>query len=379
MGFDKSTAQSYCKPRSNSVVRAAGQYQSKEKARRFASSVPGTGTDRREKRCLRKALAFLRLPSGSSVLDIPCGAGRIFPLLKQYGYSATGADISASMIEEAGRADYDELQVASIFETGFADKEFDLVISHRLFQYFSEADDRRSALAELHRISKGPVIVSFSCNLAIDVAAYKFRRLMGITRIRSCQPISFTDFTKDAQAAGLEVVRWIAARPLISRRWYAVMRHRTVADALPAQKLAPFSDIALSLLTRAGICAAVIVMLMLVINLAIPKSQEPKSQFKQTVGNYVHDDDKLYFVADSELSEIASGVGVPMINEQLNIRDIIQKDKGINKDSLFLLSQQHKESIQEELGKELQFVKYIVLNKGRFALFSTEIDLVVTD
>jgi len=379
MDSSKTIVKGCNKPRSHSVVKAARQYLNKDKAKLFASSVPGTKTDRREKRCLRKALAFLGLLPGSSVLDIPCGAGRMFPLLKQNGYRVTGADISASMIEEAVQADYDNLKITDIFETAFFDNQFDLVICHRLFQYFSEAFDRRSALAELHRISKGPIVVSFSCNLALDVLAYKIKRFIGITRTRSCQPIRFGDFTKDAQAVGLEVVRWIAIRPLISRRWYAVMRPQMSFNVSPCQKLATFSNISFSLLSRAGICTTAIVLFMLVTNLIMQKTHKTILQLQQAVGGYVHDDDRLYFTANTVLTKVAFGVGTPISDERLNIRDIIQKDKILNKDSVFLLSQQHAENIKGELSKELQFVKYLEFRGDRFALFSTETEIFSTD
>jgi SAM-dependent methyltransferase len=372
MDISKSDIKLYCKSKSNLVIKAAGQYMSKDKARRFASSVPGTQTDQREKKCIRKAMAFLRIPPGISVLDIPCGAGRMFPLLKEHGYRVTGADISASMIEEAGQADYNELKVADIFETGFNDKEFDLVISHRLFQYFTEGADRRSALTELQRISKGPIIVSFSCNLALDVLVYRIKRFLGITRLRSCEPVSFTDFAKDAQSVGLEVVRWIATRPLISKRWYAVLRPRTATNATLSQRLATFNDISRSLLLRSGICAAVVMLLIFFSGWIKLTSQKTVLQFQQTVRSYVHND-------SSELIKVASGIGMPVSTEKLNIRGIIKKDKSLNKDSLFLLPQLYTESIKSAQNNDLQFIKYLELTNDRFAFYTTETDLIVTD
>jgi SAM-dependent methyltransferase len=368
----KTEAPESCKSQSPAVLKAAGQYQSKRKARRFVASVPGTRTDRREKNCIRKALAFLNLPSGSSILDIPCGGGRLFPLLKQNDNRVMGADISASMVEEATQAKYDNLKVADVFETGFPDKEFDLVVCHRLFQYFSEASDRRGALAELSRISKGPVLVSFSCNLAFDYWVYKVKRFFGLTRARHCRPISFIDFGRDARAAGMEVVYWIAARPLISRRWYAVLKPRTAGKETAVQKLAPFSDIARSLAVRAGFFAAAVLLLMFLLSAILPKPQDPQSQFREVVRLYVHDDDRLYFVAGSELDKIADEVGDPLSKEQMNIEEIVQKNKQINKDSFFLLPRHLAEKFRKNTTDDLQFIQYFVLKKDRYGLFTTE-------
>ena len=213
-----------CKSKSVSAMKAAREYQNPEKISRYVSRLRGSRTDRLETMCLKAAIDFLYMPGEISVLDIPCGTGRIGKLLKQNGYRVTGADISSLMVELARDAGYDMLKVADVFETGFSDKEFDLVICHRLLQYFNEAEDRRNALCELCRISKGPVIVSFSCLWALDHLWYKVRRLLGIKRKRSCVPIGWLDFLSDAHAANLDVIKWIAARPLISKRWYAIMR-----------------------------------------------------------------------------------------------------------------------------------------------------------
>ena len=251
-----------CKSKSCSAIKAAGQYQSRESARRFAAAVPGTRTDRLEKKSIHKALFPLPMPPGSSVLDIPCGAGRLYPLLKKKGYRVTGADISAYMVQEAARVHYDRLEVADIFETDFLDKEFDLIICHRLFQYFTQADDRRRVLAELHRIANGPVIVSFSCNFAVDFLFYRIRRFCGLSHQRNCRPISFIHFARDAREAGLEVIRWIAARPFISVRWYAVMRSIQCAGAVRNPGTIFLRSILLPLTAKAGVSAAIIILLM---------------------------------------------------------------------------------------------------------------------
>jgi ubiquinone/menaquinone biosynthesis C-methylase UbiE len=248
-----------------SVQRATNHYQDKQKARRFASTVTGTATDRREKKCVTKALTLASIPAGASVLDCPCGAGRLLPLLKERGYRVTGADVSASMVEEArcyagpqGQNcldEKDELVVADVFNTGFDNKRFDAVICHRLFQYFSKPQERQLALKELRRVSSGPIIVSFLCNWSLDAITYKIRRALRITRQRSCKPISVTTFAKDIRACGLVVERWIAMRPFISKRWYAVLRP-TTAPCTVLDRVLAYRNIIWAALGRLAVPAA---------------------------------------------------------------------------------------------------------------------------
>lgn len=231
---------------SESAQRATNHYQNELIAKRFASKAVGTATDRREKNCVLKALRFANIPAGASILDCPCGAGRMLPVLKERGYKITGADVSASMVDQArlyagpqGKnclKEEDKLVVADVFNTGFADKYFDAVMCHRLFQYFNESRDRQLALNELRRISCGPIIVSFSCSWSIDHWWYTLRRFFHLTRRRKCESISPMIFIKDINSCGLEVQQWIATRPFISKRWYAVLapisRHFTIHDRI---------------------------------------------------------------------------------------------------------------------------------------------------
>jgi len=220
--------------RLSSVEDAASRYNTKDKARKFALKMAGTATDRREKRCVEKALADV--PCGASVLDLPCGAGRLLPLLKKRGYKVTEADISDAMLEQAQlyagaqtESCLDEtvsFRRANVFETGFEDNCFDAVVCHRLFQYFPEAEVRRRALKELARICSGPIVVSFLCNFSVDAVAPYLLDVFHHRR-HGCIPISYKSFAEDAQAAGLVVKRWIPMLPLLSKRWYAVLEKDT--------------------------------------------------------------------------------------------------------------------------------------------------------
>jgi len=224
----------------SSVQKAINQYQTERSAKKFASSVLGTATNRREKRCVVKALDLANIPKGASVLDIPCGAGRLLPLLKKRGFKVTGADVSANMVEEARRyagpegknclEKTDNLLVASVFETKFKDKQFDAVISNRLFQYyFAEPQVRRDALKELKRISSGPIIISFLCNWSIDTAPFYVEKLFRCVT-PGCLPISCTTFAKDILASGLVVERWIPMWPFFSKRWYVLLKQDAAAS-----------------------------------------------------------------------------------------------------------------------------------------------------
>lgn len=215
------------------IARASKKYDTKEKVEKYAKSVKDTATTRRESNCVSKALDLVNIPRGASVLDLPCGTGRMIPLLKSYGFKLTCADVSAEMVEQAKLSmgpsgencidEEDTFCVASVFDTGFEDNAFDAINCHRLFQYFHESEERQHALKELKRICSGPIIVSFLCDLALDELWDRMRNGFRPRRKRSCVPVGYKLFEKDVQESGLTIKKWILMRPLVSKRWYAVL------------------------------------------------------------------------------------------------------------------------------------------------------------
>lgn len=211
---------SYCDPKQ--AERYASYF--KNKPRLIAK-------DRREKACIRKALAGL--PAGSKVLDLPCGAGRFYAFLADMGFIVTSADGSPYMVDKARQetAEYraahpgcgDEFLVCDILKTPFADKQFDAVVCNRLFHHFADPSTRRAALAELKRICKGPIVVSFFSTVALDAVKFYFDKFIRRKVFTDRIPIAPWTFAADIRAAGLVARRWLMARPLISKQWYVVL------------------------------------------------------------------------------------------------------------------------------------------------------------
>lgn len=200
-----------------------------EAATKYSRALDGTSTHSREMACIFSGLEGL--PSGASVLDIPCGTGRLLKELTEKGYRVTEADSSPHMINLAqSRAVEEKINlpeeafiVANIFESPFEDKAFDAVISNRLFHHFPESEVRRRALKEIGRIARGPIIVSFFSTRSVDAIIFRLRRLFKRKPAMDRIPISPTVFEQDVLAAGLRISRFIAKRPGISMQCYAVI------------------------------------------------------------------------------------------------------------------------------------------------------------
>jgi 2-polyprenyl-3-methyl-5-hydroxy-6-metoxy-1,4-benzoquinol methylase len=206
------------------LERVLDLYRGREAALRYEGVHRGHRREQREARCLRRALSGLG--AGSVVLDLPCGAGRMFEALASTGARVVGADASESMVERArGAADREprvrEVRVENVFATSFADRAFDAVVCNRLLHHFSQREDRRAALAELARISRGPVVFSFFCTHSFDAIKTRVRRALGKPR-SDRNAVSYLQIHCDAAAAGLDIEAVVPTLPGISQQWYVI-------------------------------------------------------------------------------------------------------------------------------------------------------------
>ena len=117
----------------------------------------------------------------------------------------------------------DAFHVADVLKTGFQNKQFDAVLSSRLFHHFSDPNTRQQALRELSRICSGPIVVSFFSTLATDTLKFCYKKYIRQKPIKDRIPISPFTFAKDVHAAGLKITQWRMARPLMSMQWYVIL------------------------------------------------------------------------------------------------------------------------------------------------------------
>lgn len=139
-------------------------------------------SDRRDKQLARRALALAGEPG--LVLDLPCGAGRFWPVLAEKANRVIiGADNSASMVKIACESQPAEVvkRVQPLQTSAFAiempDNAVDSIFCMRLMHHIGNPEDRAVLLKEFHRVSRDSVIVS----LWVDgnFKAWKRRRAEG--------------------------------------------------------------------------------------------------------------------------------------------------------------------------------------------------------
>lgn len=147
---------------------------------RFAN-LPGRVFDALEKRTLRRA--FRDVPGESTVVDVPCGTGRLAEALLGFGYTVTGVDISAEMLEVAS----EKLQrfgprfsarVGDARELGNSGKQFDAALCARVLMHFP-LNEQVEFLRGVAAATKGTVVFSHSLNTPYQRFRRAIKRLLG--------------------------------------------------------------------------------------------------------------------------------------------------------------------------------------------------------
>jgi len=114
-------------------------------------------SQRLELDALEKALEHSR--GAQSVLDVPCGTGRIHRALSQRFDTVVGLDSSVPMLSVYRQNDSQSLAgCADIFALPFDDNHFDWVVSHRYFHHLHSDDDRVAVLKSLSRVARHGLI-----------------------------------------------------------------------------------------------------------------------------------------------------------------------------------------------------------------------------
>ena len=95
----------------------------------------------------------LGLGNDDRVLEVGCGSGAFLYLARDLCKELAGVDYSGSLVALAQRAMPEgRFRQAEAAELPFAEAEFDLVLSHSVFQYFPSDDYARRSIEEMLRV-----------------------------------------------------------------------------------------------------------------------------------------------------------------------------------------------------------------------------------
>lgn len=157
-----------------------------------------------------------------TVLNIPCGGGRLSSPMRRPGTVLIEADTSPGQIRCNQQQFEDRAEtvwmLATAFHLPFADASIDTAVCVRLSHHLSERVDRERLLAELIRVARRRVIFTFRNRISMTSL---WRRLRG-------KPIhenvmSLDDVAHCATRHGARLVRWRSVSRFGSRHTYALL------------------------------------------------------------------------------------------------------------------------------------------------------------
>lgn len=134
--------------------------------RKYTRSLLRKLSNRRELALVDRALGQAR--AHGRVLDCPCGAGRLVPTILKHADHVTAVDLAHAMVTQAeealaplAAAGHVDFAVASVDDLPFEDGTFDTAVCHRLIHHIADVGERAAVLAELARVARRRVILSF--------------------------------------------------------------------------------------------------------------------------------------------------------------------------------------------------------------------------
>jgi len=208
--------------------------------RRFFGPI-GRYVDKQEKKIVKELV--LSVEEAATVLDIPCGTGRFFEVLRATGRMLVGADVSKSMLSVAGQrfSSYLEqerpsLVVCVIEHLPFRDEVFRCVTSVRLHGHLPPAA-KKLAIDEMNRVSNGFIVLSFYNLLSVMGILDKVTSIIS-NRPNESFPETPSSIKRNFWARGAKVKSFRAILPFISVTSFVLAeKTRRPVDADPKSVL----------------------------------------------------------------------------------------------------------------------------------------------
>jgi SAM-dependent methyltransferase len=211
------------------------RYNSPEGATDYSTKFQRHWTERvnnwNEQRLLQRLLRSASIEKLDGwALDLPCGYGRLYYILKDLGASVVEGDWSFTLLGAARAfhaADRSSIPPAAYIRATalslpFGDRTFELVLSVRLCHHIREHQERLQYLREIMRVSGKWLIFTYFDSSSIKNRTHDFRRRFNGKR--SKWTLDSQEVKAVGRSAGFEVVQSIWMSRFFSGHRYALLR-----------------------------------------------------------------------------------------------------------------------------------------------------------
>ena len=163
-----------------------------------------------EMQMVAEAVGMLGQGEVKTILDAPCGVGRLSLWLGQKGFQVTAVDLGEAavqltrdLLEEQNVPA--QVRCQNIFQLQYSDRAFDATVCFRLLHHFALAADQQALTAELCRVSDKFVIISFFSPYSFTSLRRKLRKVLRGTEVKQ-NPNSLQDLQIMFQPHGFALV-----------------------------------------------------------------------------------------------------------------------------------------------------------------------------
>lgn len=208
------------------------RYNTREEAARYNQKFERRLTERvtnwHEQALVRRILS--EIAPGGSALDVPCGAGRLFPLLRARFDRVFEADWGFDMVRQA-RANHQAAQRdaagfvrLTALALPFKDRSIDVVFSARLSHHIRELDERRRHVSEALRVARRAVVVTYFAHESLKAKMRRMYRFLG-SRKREKWTLKTDEVAALAKEHGFTLVAsWPISRLFSGHRYALLVR-----------------------------------------------------------------------------------------------------------------------------------------------------------
>lgn len=180
------------------------------------------------------AEAFQMIPGAEvkAVLDAPCGVGRLSLWLAQKGFDVTAIDLGESAVQLTNEllAEHDFSETAEwqdIFDTRFADNDFEASVCFRLLHHFKESDDQNALVRELCRVTSQYVLISYFSRYSVTSLRRRLRKLLTGKPLKQ-NPLSLSQVEDLFASNGFQLFGTVKRSGLLHSLQLAVFKRRSI-------------------------------------------------------------------------------------------------------------------------------------------------------
>lgn len=188
------------------------------------SSLPGRVFNLMEQRTILKC--FSGVPAGSTVVDVPCGTGRLAAALLAHGYRVHGMDISPAMLAVAEEnlhryQDRFSFEVADVKQVPMGRDAYGAALCARVLMHFT-LDEQVEFLTAVAGLSSSIVVINHSLDSPYQRFRRRLKRLLGDRHDPARCPVSNADIKVLLRRAGLRELHRRRLFRLVSEAVYIV-------------------------------------------------------------------------------------------------------------------------------------------------------------